>query len=143
MTTLTMCITRIQDHLVCKLQTQRKQLGHHLDVSSHQISHFRTNGGRCVEDNVDNLSKEPVLVVRSGSHLANGPEGKSVVNVRWLWEKVSSNFGNSKAPLEACTAGVDSRKLSDVLCESFKEGASVLQRATLKLTTIPPTSPCR
>ena len=40
-------------------------------------------------------------------------------------------------------AGVDSGKLSDVLCESFKEGASVLQRAALKLSTIPPTSPCR
>ena len=32
-------------------------------------------------------------------------------------------------------AGVDSGKLSDVLCESFKEGASVLERATLKLLT--------
>ena len=32
-------------------------------------------------------------------------------------------------------AGVDSGKLSDVLCESFKEGASVLERATLKLVT--------
>ena len=53
-----------------------QQLGHHLDVSPHQISHFRTNGGGCVEDNVDNLSKEPVLVVRSGGHLANGPGEK-------------------------------------------------------------------
>ena len=84
MTTLIMCIARIQDHLVCQLQNQRnahKQHGHHLDVSSHQISHFRTNGGGGIEDDIDDLSKEPVLVVWCGCYLTNGPEEKKV------WEK--------------------------------------------------------
>merc|ERR1719237_1401147 len=37
--------------------------------------------------------------------------------------------------MEACVARVDSRKLSDVLCESFKEGVSVLKRGSLQKRT--------
>ena len=41
---------------------------------THQISHLRPDGCRCIKDNVDNLSKESVLVDRRRSHLADGPE---------------------------------------------------------------------
>ena len=49
--------------------------------TTHQVSHFRTNGGGGIEDYIDDLSKEPVLVVRCSSYLTNGPEDKKV------WEK--------------------------------------------------------
>ena len=49
--------------------------------TTHQVSHFRTNGGGGIEDDIDDLSKEPVLVVRCGCYLTNGSEENKV------WEK--------------------------------------------------------
>jgi len=90
--------------------TQEFCLNVTLVVFAHQVSHFRTNGGGGIEDYIDDLSKEPVLVVWCGCYLTNGP-------------------------LEAGMAGVNSRNLSDVLCKAIEDGVSVIEGAPLKLAT--------
>ena len=41
---------------------------------AHHVSKLGADGGGGVEDHVDDLSEKPVVVVRSGRHLADGPE---------------------------------------------------------------------
>ena len=41
---------------------------------AHHVSKLGPDGGGGVEDHVDDLSEKPVVVVRSGCHLADGPE---------------------------------------------------------------------
>ena len=43
-------------------------------LPAHHVSKLGPDGCGGVEDHVDDLSEKPVVVVRSGCHLADGPE---------------------------------------------------------------------
>jgi len=81
-----------------------------LVIRAHHVSKLRPEGSGGVEDHVDDLAEKPVVVVRSGSHLADGP-------------------------LEAVVAGIHPRQLSNVLGQPFEEGVPVLEGAALELPT--------